>query len=165
MDAPATSSQARRRSAIPTPGSMRWFTATASWNARPFECENASLASQAVGPALNSVEMSWAGRGWPELGRKLLSLPPLARQKVSPTDSVLGPKANPDGNGLRPEWSYGALIQAAFRPEYYNSPELFDGYTQAENNFALFWGLAIQAYEATLIANDSRVDQFLEGRH
>ena len=65
---------------------------------------------------------------------------------------------------MRPEWSYGALIQSAFRPEYYNSPELFDGYSQSEYNFALFWGLAIQAYEATLVSNDSRVDQFLEGR-
>ncbi len=125
---------------------------------------NASLASQAVGPALNSVEMSWAGRAWHELGRKLLSLPPLARQKVSSTDSVLGAKANPEGTGLRPEWSYAALIQAAFRPEYYNSPELFEGFTQSESNFALFWGIAIQAYEATLISNDTRVDQFLEGR-
>jgi cytochrome c peroxidase len=35
--------------------------------------ENASLASQAVGPVLSSVEMSWAGRSWPELGRKLLN--------------------------------------------------------------------------------------------
>jgi cytochrome c peroxidase len=126
--------------------------------------ENASLASQATGPVLSSVEMSWAGRSWPALGRKLLSLPPLARQKVSPADSVLGAITNPNGNGLRPEWSYSALIQAAFRPEYYSSPELSEGYTQAENNFGLFWGLAIQAYESTLIANDSRVDQFLEGR-
>lgn len=124
---------------------------------------NASLASQAVGPALNSVEMSWAGRKWADLGRKLLSLPPLARQKVSPTDSVLGAMANPDGNGLKPENSYASLIAAAFRPELYASAEITDGHTQAENNFALFWGLAIQAYEATLIANDSRVDQFLEG--
>ena len=126
--------------------------------------DNSSLASQAVGPALSSVEMSWAGRGWPDLGRKMLNLPPLARQKVSVADSVLGDKANADGNGLRPEWPYNAFIQAAFRPEYYTSPDLIDGYTQAETNFALFWGLAIQAYEATLIANDSRVDQFLEGR-
>jgi cytochrome c peroxidase len=72
--------------------------------------------------------------------------------------------ANPNGNGLWPEWTYSALIQAAFRPEYYSSPELTGGYTQAENNFALIWGLAIQAYESTLVANDSRVDQFLEGR-
>ena len=126
--------------------------------------QNASLASQAVGPALNSVEMSWAGRSWPELGRKLLNLAPLARQKVAQSDSVLGAKANADGNGLQADWSYGLLIQAAFRPEYYNSPEVTNGYTQAENNFALFWGLAIQAYEATLVSNDSRLDQFLEGR-
>lgn len=126
--------------------------------------ENASLASQSVGPALNPVEMSWSGRSWRALARKLLSLRPLARQKVSPTDSVLGAIANPEGNGLRPEWSYPALIRAAFRPEYYNAPEFFESYTHAENNFALFWGLAIQAYEATLISNDSRVDQFLEGR-
>jgi cytochrome c peroxidase len=126
--------------------------------------ENASLASQAVGPALNAVEMSWTGRAWTDLGRKLLHLQPLARQKVSMTDSVLGDKANPSGNGLRSEWSYRALIEAAFRAEYHNSPELFGGHTQVENNFALFWGLAIQAYEATLIANDSRVDQFFEGR-
>jgi cytochrome c peroxidase len=33
-----------------------------------------------------------------------------------------------------------------------------------ERNFSLFWGLAIQAYAATLMANDSRVDQFLEGK-
>lgn len=126
--------------------------------------ENASLASQAVGPALNSVEMSWAGRGWPELGRKLLSLTPLGRQKVSSTDSILGAMANAGGNGLAPEWSYSALIQAAFRPEYHSSPDVFEGYKQIESNFGLFWGLAIQAYESTLIANDSRVDQFLEGR-
>jgi cytochrome c peroxidase len=125
--------------------------------------ENASLASQAVGPALNSVEMSWAGRSWPQLGRKLLSLPPLARQKVSRADSVLGTRANPDGNGLLPESSYPALIKAAFRPEYVASAERVEGYTQTESNFALIWGLAIQAYEATLVANDSRVDRFLEG--
>jgi cytochrome c peroxidase len=125
--------------------------------------ENASLASQAVGPALNKVEMSWSGRSWLALGRKMLNVRPLAKQKVSGTDSVLGKFANPEGNGLLPEYSYGALIEAAFRPEYVSS-EVLDGYTQTEHNFALFWGLAIQAYEATLVSNDSRVDQFLEGR-
>ena len=71
--------------------------------------------------------------------------------------------ANPDGNGLLPQLTYSSLVQAAFRPEYYASADLTDGFAQAENNFGLIWGLAIQAYEATLIANDSRVDQFLEG--
>jgi len=130
----------------------------------PVRIENASLASQAVGPVLNSVEMSWAGRSWPQVGRKLLSLAPLSRQVVSPADSVLGDMANPDGNGLRSQWSYRALIQAAFHPEYHSAPGSLEGFTQMENNFALFWGLAIQAYEATLIADDSRVDQALEGR-
>jgi len=126
--------------------------------------DNASLASQATGPVLSSTEMSWAGRSWQDLGRKMLSLSPLASQKVAATDSVLGDKANPDGSGLRGEWSYGALIQAAFRPEYWSATDSVDGYSQAENNFGLFWGLAIQAYESTLVANDSRVDQILEGR-
>jgi cytochrome c peroxidase len=83
---------------------------------------------------------------------------------VSPSDSVLGEIANQDGNGLQPHWTYRALIQAAFHPEYHGQPGSLEGYTQMENNFALFWGLAIQAYEATLIADDSRVDQALEGR-
>jgi cytochrome c peroxidase len=37
-------------------------------------------------------------------------------------------------------------------------------YTQIEANFSLFWGLAIEMYEDTLIANDSPVDQFFDGK-
>ena len=138
-----------------------WQYRDGGWQAETVRLENASLASQAVGPALNSVEMSWAGRDWAKLGRKLLSLAPLARQKVAADDSVLGELASADGNGLAPAWSYAALIRLAFREEYWNSPD-FAGHV--ERNFAVFWGLAIQAYETTLVANDSRVDQFLEGR-
>ena len=32
-----------------------------------------SLASQAVGPPVNAIEMSFGGRAWPDLGRKLLA--------------------------------------------------------------------------------------------
>jgi cytochrome c peroxidase len=35
-------------------------------------------------------------------------------------------------------------------------------YTQMEANFSLFWGLAIQLYENTLISNDAPVDQFFD---
>src|SRR5262249_39095477 len=35
--------------------------------------------------------------------------------------------------------------------------------TQEEFNFALFWGLAIQAYESTLISDDTRFDRFADG--
>ncbi len=126
--------------------------------------DNSSLAAQAIGPALNATEMSWSGRTWPELGRKIRHLHALARQRVSPSDSVLGPMANPDGNGLLPAYTYEYLIQAAFRPEFWASPDIEYGYTHADRNFELFWGLAIQAYESTLISNDTRVDQFLAGR-
>jgi cytochrome c peroxidase len=36
-------------------------------------------------------------------------------------------------------------------------------FTQAEINFPLFWGLALQAYQGTLNSTDSPVDRFLDG--
>lgn len=117
--------------------------------------ENSSLASQAVGPALNEIEMSYLGRTWPKLAEKLLALQPLGRQAVAADDSVLGPYADPSGLGLAA--NYRTLIEAAFQPAYWQAPELL------EANFAIYWGLSIQAYEATLVSNNSRVDQFLEG--
>ena len=128
---------------------------------------NSSLASQAVGPPTNSAEMSYDGRTWPKLGRKMLTLAPLSRQRVSGDDGVLGAMANPDGNGLLPAYSYASLIQAAFQPRYWNAatPVDVDGgsFSQMEFNFSLFWGLAIQAYETTLVSDNTRVDQFVEG--
>jgi len=117
--------------------------------------QNSSLASQAVGPALNETEMSYLGRTWPKLAQKLLALRPLGRQAVAAGDSVLGPYADPSGLGLAS--SYQSLIEAAFDPAYWQAPGL------VETNFAIYWGLSIQAYEATLVSNDSRVDRFLEG--
>lgn len=52
--------------------------------------ENAALASQAVGPPNNGVEMSLDGRIFRELARKMFSLRPLAQQDVHISDSVLG---------------------------------------------------------------------------
>jgi cytochrome c peroxidase len=124
--------------------------------------ENSSLASQAVGPALSDVEMSYVGRTWPQLGRKLLALRPLALQTVAADDSVLGPLAVPGGRGLQTA-TYLAMVQSVFQPEYWSASQLIAGYTQAELNFALFFGLAVQAYEATLVSDDSRFDRFAEG--
>jgi cytochrome c peroxidase len=121
--------------------------------------ENSSLASQAVGPVLNEIEMSYTGRNFAKVAEKLLTLRPLGRQAVSAEDSVLGAYADASGIGLAAEHSYRRLIETAFEPAYWAAPE--GG--QMEANFSLFWGLAIQAYEATLISNDSRLDQFLEG--
>jgi cytochrome c peroxidase len=142
--------------------------------------DNASLASQAVGPPLNPVEMSFDGRSWPRLGRKMFALTPLARQQVARDDSVLGFMASSAGTGLAPDFSYAALVQSAFRRAYWGSGVVVDAdgrpvsgavepagpnaFTQMSYNFGLFFGLAVQAYEATLVADDTRVDRFLDGQ-
>ena len=126
--------------------------------------DNASLASQAVGPVVSPVEMAYQGRTWPLVGRRMLALTPLALQNVAASDSVLGPYANAAGRGLRQPITYLALAQAAFQPEYWNSSLKADGdFTQAESNFALFFGLAAQAYESTLVSGQTRYDRFLDG--
>jgi len=136
------------------------------------ELENASLASQAVGPPLSSIEMSCRGRSFADLGRKLLLRAPLAAQRVSPTDSVLGPLAKPDALGLEARYSYAALIRAAFAPKYWAASGTFSrrdgallpdpqGYTQMETNMSMFWGLSILLYEATLISDQSEFDTLL----
>jgi len=149
---------------------------------------NASLASQAVGPPLSDFEMSWRGRTWPKVGKKMLSLPPLAQQVVHPQDSVLGalskstlvsgvPTNVPGINA-----TYADLIKQAFAPRYWSNTTQFvtfdanglptvqtgapvgtDQYNQMEANFSLFFGLAVQLYEATLIADDTPFDRFQEG--
>ena len=126
--------------------------------------DNASLASQAVGPPLSEVEMSWLGRTFPDLGRKMLPLRPLAQQFVHPEDSVLGPSANRKGLGLKSQIDYADLVRKSFRNRLWDSTELTpDGYTLMEQNFALFWGLSIMMYESTLVSDDSPFDRFMKG--
>src|SRR2546430_17132534 len=36
-------------------------------------------------------------------------------------------------------------------------------FNQMEYNFSMFWGLAIQAYEATLVSDDTPFDRFMAG--
>jgi len=59
----------------------------------------ASLASLATGPGLSEFEMSFLGRNWAKMGKKLLQadITPLANQLVAATDSVLGPYSNQNG--------------------------------------------------------------------
>jgi len=69
---------------------------------------NVSLASLATGPALSEFEMSFQGRNWAKLGKKLLqgattdgssdNVTPLANQLVSTSDSVLGRYSNQGGS-------------------------------------------------------------------
>src|SRR6185436_11354816 len=127
----------------------------------------ASAASQAVGPALSAFEMSGSGRQFSDIGRKLLATRPLLNQTVSATDSVLGKYRSPYGSGLNT--TYEAMIKAAFWPQYWEVPDATfkavsgTTYRQIEMNFSLFWGLAIQLYEATLISDDTRFDRYAAG--
>ncbi|MBI5118992.1 CHRD domain-containing protein [Candidatus Poribacteria bacterium] len=172
--------------------------------------ENSSLASQAVGPPLSDFEMSFAGRTFADLGKKMFSLQPLAKQLVHPLDSALGSFSNAttDSRGRATgqrglNVTYTELIQAAFQPKYWNNTtqiltfsnkatsanvatageprrfQLANGiprimarpkrplqageFTQMEANFSLFFGLALQMYESTLVSDDTPFDRFTLG--
>ncbi len=100
------------------------------------------------------------------MGRKLLALKPLGEQAVSAGDSVLGADADPSGRGL--STSYRALVEQAFTPDWWDSNATLaapDGrrFSLMEFNFPLFWGLAIQAYESTLVSDQTPADRFFAG--
>jgi cytochrome c peroxidase len=137
---------------------------------------NSSLASQAVGPPGSDVEMSATGRPFVKMGKKMLTLTPLALQQVATDDSVLGSLSASPNNGLNTD--YVTMIKAAFQPKWWNSnvvvdansnmlhtgtPENTNEYSQMEYNFSMFWGVAIQMYESTLVSDNSRFDQFVDG--
>ena len=153
------------------PSAGVWFNTNNTLVKQPVAIQFASLASQATGPPLDDTEMSFKGRTFPQLGRKMLSLTPLGKQLVHPNDSVLGPYSRavlqPDGktagsNGI--STSYSQMIRDAFQDTFWNSIQLTaDGFTQMEANFSLFWGLAIQLYEATLVSDQTPYDRFLGG--
>jgi cytochrome c peroxidase len=175
---------------------------------------NSSLASVAVGPPLSNIAMSYDGRTFPDVGKKMVSLRPLALQFVHPQDSVLGPLSRailtPFGiqgqKGLKAT-TYADMIKAAFQPQWWNlsaglavaktpataaatansmaddgsfghgnsqvlgpatqvpkgtaSTAAATTYTQMELNFSLFFGLAVQAYEATLVSDQTPFDAFM----
>lgn len=153
-----------------------------------------SLASQAVGPALSSFEMSAHGRPFQEIGRRVLDRRALANQKVHSQDSVLGRLADPRRNVKGLTQTYRQMIQAAFQPTWWNSlaPVPVDAkapleatngtagqvdlaaqlnasratrlkplsWSHMEANFSLYFGLAIQMYESTLVSDQTPFDNF-----
>jgi cytochrome c peroxidase len=155
--------------------------------------EDSSLASQAVGPPVNEFEMSARGRTMRDLGKKLarwgirpgqpaFNLRPLGLQLVHRDDSVLGSFSQWPQKGLR-IGSYTEMIREAFHRQWWQSPRLIrvdaqgnatvtdredddpttNEHTLMQYNFALFFGLAVQMYEATLVADNSPYDQFMDG--
>lgn len=125
---------------------------------QPIRIIFSSLASQAVGPPLSDFEMSFQGRNWPKIGKKLLqgsgtparpNVTPLANQLVDPTDSVLGPFSNQGGSlavalgrptavgkpGLA--FTYPELIRLAFRRDLWqNNGQHFEGAVTGTAGFA-----------------------------
>ncbi len=146
--------------------------------------KNSALCSQSLGPILSAVEMSADDRNFHQVGKKLLARKPLGKQLVDPTDSVLGSLSVAPSKGLNT--NYAALIQKAFQPEWWQfslhlcvaadgsiaakvdpakleaCPSATTDYSQMEYNFSLFWGVAIQMYESTLIADQTPLDKYLE---
>jgi cytochrome c peroxidase len=149
---------------------------------------SSSLASQASGPPLSGNEMSCQGRAFVQLGKKLLKEKVLAEQIISPTDSVLGSFAHRAPTyallvmkAFRPEYWIAPLMinlpaahRLNFKPmdllkqrrtDYIDFKALRSNLmaSQMESNFALFFGIAIQMYESTLIADDTPFDRFAAG--
>jgi cytochrome c peroxidase len=174
------------------PEAGAWVVAAGSLEHTRVAIDNGSLASQAVGPIGSSVEMAADGRSRAQLAKKLYRLRPLARQMVHPQDSSLGPLARTRSlsgatfagrPGLR-TW-YPDMIRAAFARDLWEStgtvvtfdasgtphavpapsgrPLADDEFTQMEANFPLFFGLAVQMYETTLVSDDAPFDRWREG--
>lgn len=138
---------------------------------------NSALASQAVGPPGSDVEMSASGRPFVKMGKKMLSVHPLGLQLVAADDSVLASLSAAPGNGLNT--TYVDMVKAAFQPKWWQSDAVVDAsgnflhtgtpqntneYSLMEYNFSMFWGVAVQMYEATQVSDNSRFDQFMEGQ-
>jgi len=136
----------------------------------------------------NSAKRRQAGLKLPRnTGRKLLSqrLKPLRGQEVAIDDSVLGIYRALNGKGLNQ--NYNQLIKDAFEPEWWNSKWSIqvdkntgsrqavrlnarslpdpnkETYSLIEYNFSLFFGLAIQLYESTLVSDNAPIDQYFDG--
>lgn len=118
-------------------------------------------------------------------GKRVAKIRPLAKQQVSPTDSALGSMSRWPNKGLGFD-RYNQMIQTAFHPKWWRSTKLIrvntDGsktpvaknngecedetgcaeneYSLLQYNFSLFFGIAIQLYEATLVSDNTPWDQF-----
>jgi cytochrome c peroxidase len=121
-------------------------------------------------------------RGMRNQGKKLAKLRPLANQQVSLTDSVLGSMSRWPQTGLSLS-RYDLMIQSAFHQKWWDAKKLIrvnaDGtktlvdkngasddslpandYSLIQYNFSVFFGIAVQMYEATLISDDTPWDRF-----
>lgn len=153
-------------------GYGKWTCRNGRWEKVLIRIPDAALASQATAPLLSSEEMSWFGRQYHHVARKMLDRRPLQFQSISPDDSHLKPYLK---NG-RIENTYRDLIKRAFRPEWWCGGRVpgvqeQDALTgnklqldQFEANFSLFWGIALMYYQNELISNTSEFDSMMSLR-
>ena len=123
-------------------------------------------------------------RGKRNQGKRVTKVRPLANQQVSPSDSVLGSMSRWPQRGLAfPR--YDRMIKDAFYDKWWRARKLIrvnadgsktlvarnDGECEDDNcaeneysliqyNFSLFFGIAIQLYESTLVSDDTPWDRF-----
>lgn len=138
------------------------------WSTAKVAIPNLSLASQSVGPITSDLEMICRGRSLAEFGRKVLPRQPLARQKVHAGDALLGSMISKRTLNMGLTGTYADLVRRAFKPEWWQGgvqPEGMPapGYTQAEGNFSLFWGVAVARYQASLISDQAKYDKVQNG--
>ena len=94
----------------------------------PVRIRFCSLASQTQDPPLSQFEMSFRGRNWQKIGKKLLQagVVPLANQRVAIDDSRMGPYSNQN----TAEFCSTAEAIAAFGPPAIGKPGLCISYPE-----------------------------------
>ena len=97
-------------------GFGKWQWRNNAWRRVLIRVADAALASQATAPLLSAQEMSWFGRQYHHVARKLLDRKALAHQAISPTDSHL---AGYTTGTQRLNRTYRELIQEAFHAEWW----------------------------------------------
>jgi hypothetical protein len=117
-------------------------------------------------------------------GKRVSKVRPLGGQLVSMTDSLLGPMSRWPQKGISFE-RYDQMIKVAFHEKWWKAKKLIrvnedgsktllsknDGdcedatcaeneYSLIQYNFSLFFGIAVQLYQSTLVSDDSPWDRF-----
>ena len=137
-----------------------WVSKNGKATQQKISLKNASLASQALGPPTDMIEMSCNGRGFKDIAKKLLIQKPLANQEIHAEDSVLASLRDQSGIGLAT--TYELMVKKAFNPIYWSQASSVvkgQNISQLEANFSFFFGLAVQLYESTLISDQSKFDK------
>ena len=125
---------------------------------------NAALASQALSPLKTPGEMVCDGETLVDIARRILPLKILSGQRIHNQDGVLGPYRASNGYGLR--MTYRSLFQKVFaeslwqplKSHRYGIAKKGSTDTNIETNFGLMMGLALMAYEKTLISDQTPFD-------